>query len=88
MGELNFAVGPTTPRWAVTPTRRRRRVGLVRRHVWLHGYEPRALPATTDLMLKHKHPGDALRAFEVLESVTHDGVPFSCYHPPLGGWRR
>src|SRR5687768_10503265 len=46
----------------------------------LHGYEPRAMPATTDLMLKHKHPDDALRAFEVLESVTYDGLPFSCYH--------
>lgn len=46
----------------------------------LHGYEPRAMPATTDLMLKHKHPDDALRAFEVLEAVTSDGMPFSCYH--------
>ncbi|MCW2835645.1 MAG: hypothetical protein JWN68_3598 [Nocardioides sp.] len=46
----------------------------------LHGYEPRAMPATTDLMLKHKHPDDALRAFEALEAVTSDGLPFSCYH--------
>lgn len=46
----------------------------------LHGYEPRAMPATTDLMLKHKHPDDALRAYEVLEAVTSDGLPFSCYH--------
>jgi hypothetical protein len=46
----------------------------------LHGHEPRAMAATTDLMLKHKHPDDALRAFEVLEAVTCDGLPFSCYH--------
>ncbi len=45
-----------------------------------HGYEPRAMPPTTDLMLRHKHPDDALRAFEALETVTSDGQPFSCYH--------
>jgi hypothetical protein len=46
----------------------------------LHGYEPLAVPATTGLMLSHKHPDDALRAFEVLENVIADGRPFSCYH--------
>lgn len=46
----------------------------------LHGYEPLSVAATTELMLQHKHPDDALRAFEVLESVTRDGRPFSCYH--------
>ncbi len=46
----------------------------------LHGYEPHTVAASTDLMLKHKHPDDALRAFEVLEAVTCDGLPFSCYH--------
>lgn len=46
----------------------------------LHGYDPQAVAATTDLMLRHKHPDDALRAFEVLEAVVGDGQPFSCYH--------
>jgi len=46
----------------------------------LHGYEPGAMAATTDLLLKHKHPDDALRAFEALESATGNGFPFSCYH--------
>jgi hypothetical protein len=46
----------------------------------LHGYAPQALPATTELMLKHKHPDDTARAFEVLETAMRDGRPFSCYH--------
>lgn len=46
----------------------------------LHGHEPFAVAATTELMLQHKHPDDALRAFEVLESAISDGRPFSCYH--------
>jgi len=46
----------------------------------LHGYAPQALPATTELMLQHKHPDDTARAFEVLETAMQDGRPFSCYH--------
>lgn len=46
----------------------------------IHGYAPFARPATTSLMLSHKHPDDAQRAFGVLEQVTADGMPFSCYH--------
>ena len=46
----------------------------------LHGYEPGAVPASTELLLQHKHPDDAVRAFEVLETVIRDGQPFSCYH--------
>lgn len=46
----------------------------------LHGYEPYAVPATTELTLQHKHPDDAVRAFEALENVIGDGRPFSCYH--------
>lgn len=46
----------------------------------LHGYAPQELPATTELMLKHKHPDDTARAFEVLETAMRDGRPFSCYH--------
>jgi hypothetical protein len=47
---------------------------------YLHGYEPHAVPATTELMLMHKHPDDSARAFEVLENAIRDGRPFSCYH--------
>lgn len=46
----------------------------------LHGYDPQAVAPTTDLVLRHKHPDDALRAYEVLEAVVADGRPFSCYH--------
>ena len=46
----------------------------------LHGYSPREVPATTDVLLSHKHPDDRTRAFEVLETATQDGEPFSCYH--------
>jgi PAS fold/ANTAR domain len=46
----------------------------------LHGYAPQAVPATTELMLQHKHPDDMARAFEVLETAIRDGRPFSCYH--------
>lgn len=46
----------------------------------LHGYAPNAVPATTELMLQHKHPDDMARAFEVLETAARDGRPFSCYH--------
>ena len=46
----------------------------------VHGYAPLAVPATTGLMLSHKHPDDALRAFEVLETAISDGRPYSCYH--------
>jgi hypothetical protein len=46
----------------------------------MHGYAPQAVPATTELMLQHKHPDDMARAFEVLEKAISDGLPFSCYH--------
>jgi hypothetical protein len=46
----------------------------------LHGYAPREVPATTDLLLRHKHPDDRARAFEVLEDAINTGEPFSCYH--------
>jgi hypothetical protein len=46
----------------------------------LHGYAPQAVPASTELLLQHKHPDDAARAFDVMETVIRDGQPFSCYH--------
>ena len=46
----------------------------------LHGYDPRSTPATTEVILRHKHPDDAARALQVLEEVIETGEPFSCYH--------
>jgi hypothetical protein len=46
----------------------------------MHGYTPREVPATTEVLLSHKHPDDRTRAFEVLEQAVQDGTPFSCYH--------
>jgi hypothetical protein len=46
----------------------------------IHGYAPREVPATTEVLLQHKHPDDRTRAFEVLEQAVQDGRPFSCYH--------
>jgi len=46
----------------------------------LHGYEPRSVEPSTELLLRHKHPDDRARAYEVLETVVQDGRPFSCYH--------
>jgi hypothetical protein len=46
----------------------------------LHGFVPQEVPATTGVLLSHKHPDDRSRAFEVLENACKDGEPFSCYH--------
>lgn len=46
----------------------------------LHGYDDGSVDPSTELLLRHKHPDDALRAFEVLEAAVVDGAPFSCYH--------
>jgi hypothetical protein len=46
----------------------------------LHGYAPREVPASTEVMLAHKHPDDAARTYDVLETAVRTGEPFSCYH--------
>jgi hypothetical protein len=46
----------------------------------LHGYAPREVPATTEVLLHHKHPDDRSRAADVLDTAVRDGRPFSCYH--------
>jgi hypothetical protein len=46
----------------------------------LHGYAPEEVEPSTELMLRHKHPDDMGRAFDVLENVIKDAAPFSCYH--------
>lgn len=46
----------------------------------LHGYAPGEVPATAEVLLRHKHPDDRARVVEQLETVFRDGLPFSCYH--------
>jgi len=46
----------------------------------LHGFAPYEVPATTGVMLSHKHPDDRARTYEVLETAARTGEPFSCYH--------
>jgi PAS domain S-box-containing protein len=46
----------------------------------LHGFASHEVPATTDVMLSHKHPDDRARTLDVFETVVRDGGPFSCYH--------
>jgi hypothetical protein len=46
----------------------------------LHGYQPGEVPATTEVLLRHKHPDDRARVTDVLETVIRDGRPYSCYH--------
>ena len=46
----------------------------------LHGYAPRTVEPSTELMLSHKHPDDRSRALAVLEAASETGQPFSCYH--------
>jgi ANTAR domain/PAS fold len=38
------------------------------------------VPATTEVMLSHKHPDDRARALSVLEAAVETAEPFSCYH--------
>src|SRR6201996_7098649 len=45
----------------------------------MHGYEPRALVPTTELLLQHKHPDDRARVAVVLDRVL-SGEPFSSRH--------
>lgn len=46
----------------------------------MHGYQPREVPATTEVLLRHKHPDDRARAAVVLDAAARDAEPFSCYH--------
>jgi hypothetical protein len=46
----------------------------------MHGYQPREVPATTEVLQRHKHPDDRARAAAVLDAVVRDGQPFGCYH--------
>jgi hypothetical protein len=46
----------------------------------IHGYQPREVPATTEVLLRHKHPDDRARDAAVFDAAVRDGQPFSCYH--------
>ena len=46
----------------------------------MHGYQPREVPATTEVLLRRTHPDDRARAAAVLDAAVRDGQPFSCYH--------
>jgi PAS domain S-box-containing protein len=46
----------------------------------MHGYQPHEVDATTELMLRHKHPEDAARTLDVLETALSEPAPFTCYH--------
>jgi hypothetical protein len=46
----------------------------------MHGYAPGEVPPTTEVLLRHKHPEDRVRAYEVLENAVETGHPFTCYH--------
>ena len=46
----------------------------------MHGYAPREVPASTGVLLRHKHPDDRARAAAVLETVVREGGAYSCYH--------
>lgn len=46
----------------------------------LHGYHAFDIPATSEMMLSHKHPDDRARALAVMEAAVETGEPFSCYH--------
>lgn len=46
----------------------------------LHGFVPHEVPATTGVLMSHKHPDDRARSYEVFETAVETGEPFSCYH--------
>lgn len=46
----------------------------------LHGFGPHEVPATTAVLMSHKHPDDRVRSYEVFEQCVATGEPFSCYH--------
>lgn len=46
----------------------------------MHGYEPRDVVPTTELILAHKHPDDKPEVATLIERVIRDGHPFSSRH--------
>ncbi|WP_265522396.1 ANTAR domain-containing protein [Oerskovia flava] len=46
----------------------------------IHGFEPREVVPTSELVLAHKHPDDREAAGAVLERTFAQGEPFALYH--------
>ncbi|MFI2102799.1 PAS and ANTAR domain-containing protein [Isoptericola sp. NPDC019693] len=46
----------------------------------IHGFEPREVVPTTELILAHKHPDDRARVSQVLRHACATGEPFSSVH--------
>ncbi|RMI32378.1 PAS and ANTAR domain-containing protein [Nocardia stercoris] len=46
----------------------------------MHGYTPGEVEPTTDLLLKHKHPGDRDQVAEIIARSLTEGEPFSSRH--------
>jgi hypothetical protein len=46
----------------------------------IHGYVPGEVPATTAVLLSHKHPDDRERGAAIIQRVMSEGGPFSHYH--------
>lgn len=67
VGHFTYVVGTDTWSWSE---------GLYA----IHGYDHREVPATTRMLLQHKHPDDRVRAAAVLEAAVREGGTFSCYH--------
>lgn len=46
----------------------------------MHGYEPRSVVPTTQLVLSHKHPDDRTAVQDLLQHALHSGGSFSSRH--------
>lgn len=54
----------------------------------IHGYEPGEVPATTAVLLRHKHPEDRDHAAAVIRRTLAEGGAFSNYHRILDSRER
>lgn len=52
------------------------------------GFEPGEVVPTTDLLVAHKHPGDAAVATTIIENALSSGEPFALWHRVLDSRRR
>jgi hypothetical protein len=46
----------------------------------IHGFDPGSVVPTTDLVMRHIHPGDVDKAWESREAVVEEKEPFSFLH--------
>jgi hypothetical protein len=54
----------------------------------IHGFQPRQVVPTTDLVFSHKHPDDLAKVKGVLAHALDTGDPFACQHRILDARRR